>query len=107
MIVTALTVSDGTETRPTILDWMPELPCERPWTNFTDQVRDRSLAPGDELILLELTEYEDEIDFVTCRDHVRAALAPLSVHVEYTDIYNMTMPPRRKALAWFGRHSAI
>jgi hypothetical protein len=106
LIITAVTVTDGSSTRPTLLDWMPDLPAQRHWTNFTDQVRDRTLAPGGELVLLELTEDEDEEDFGACRDLARAALAPLTVNVEYTNIYNTVMPPRRKALSWFGRHGA-
>ena len=106
MIVTAVTVSDGASAKPTILDWMPELPGGRPWTNFAGDVRDRTLAPGSEIILLELTEYEGEKGFAKCRDKVRSALAPLTVNVEYTNIYNSVMPPRRKELSWFGRHNA-
>lgn len=107
MVITAVTVSNGSIAYPTILDWMPELPNARPWTNFTGEIRDRALAPGSELVLLELTEYEDEdeVDFAECRDIVRAALAPLNVNVEYTNIYNTVMPPRQKLLSWFGRHS--
>lgn len=106
MIVTAVTVSDGTVMLPTLLQCMPDLPEGRHWTNFTDQVRDRTIAPGGELVLLELTEVEGELDFASCRDPVRRALAPLTVNVEYTNVYNTVMPPRRKALSWFGRHSA-
>ncbi len=106
MIVTAVTVSDGTNAKPSILDWMPELPGGRLWTNFAGEVRDRTLAPGSEIILLELTEYEGEKNFAKSRDLVRSVLAPLAVNVEYTNIYNTVMPPRRKELSWFGRHNA-
>jgi hypothetical protein len=85
---------------------MPDLPNDRAWTDFTDEIRDRTLAPGSELVLLELTEYEGEEAFTECRDMVRAALSPLTVNVEYTNIYNTVMPPRQKALSWFGRHNA-
>lgn len=105
MIVTAVRVSDGASAKPTILDWMPDLPRERPWSNFADAIRDRTLAPGSEIILLELTEDEGEEGFAECRDLVRSALAPLTVNVEYTNIYNTVMPPRRKELSWFGRHN--
>jgi hypothetical protein len=106
MIVTAITISDGVNTKSTLLHWMPELPEARPWTDFTDEVRDRTLAPGSELVLLELTQYDGEERFDECRDLVRAALAALTVNVEYTNIYNTVMPPRRKSLTWFGRHCA-
>lgn len=104
MIVTAIVVSDGSSTRPTILAWMPELANDRHWNNFAGEIHDRTLAPGGELVLLELTEDEGEVDFAQYRDPVRAALAPLVVNVEYTNIYNSIMPPRRKPLSWFGRH---
>jgi len=106
LIVTAVVVSDGSSTRPTILAWMPELANDRTWNNFTGEVHDRTLAPGGELVLLELTKGEDEVDFAQYRDPVRAALAPLVVTVDYTNIYNSNMPPRRKPLSWFGRHGA-
>jgi hypothetical protein len=106
MIVTAITVSNGSSTRPTILAWMPQLANGRHWTDFTDEVHDRTLAPGGELVLLEITEDDGEIDFAQYRDPTRAALAPLTVNVEYTNIYNSVMPPRQKALSWFGRHGA-
>lgn len=107
MIVTAVTVSDGASAKPTILAWMPDLPKGRLWTNFTDVVRDRAIAPGRELVLLELTEDADEVGFDQCRTLVRAALKPLTVNVEYTDVYGNVMSPRRKELSWFGRHDVI
>ncbi len=74
--------------------------------NFAGNTAGRALSPGSEIILLELAEHEGEFGFAACRDLVRAALAPLTVNVEYTDVYNTTMPPLRKPLAWFGRHAA-
>lgn len=47
MIVTRVTVSDGSNVRPTVLAWMPNLPNDRPWTDFTDEIRDRTLAAND------------------------------------------------------------
>jgi hypothetical protein len=107
MIVTAVTVSDGVNAKPTFFAWMPDLPRGRLWTNFADEVRDRTMAPGRELVLLELTEYEGEVGFEQCREVVRAALKSLTVNVEYTDVYGNVMTPRRKELSWFGRHNAI
>jgi hypothetical protein len=104
MIMSAITVSDGSNTRPSLLEWMPHLPNGRAWKNFAGEVRDRTLRPGGELVLLELEECEGELDFAVCRNLVRSALASLTVNVEYTNIYNTVMPPRRKALSWFGRH---
>lgn len=106
MIVIAVTISDGKTTRPKLIDWMPDLPGSRAWTNFSDEIRDRTIRPGGEIILLELSEYEGEEGFGECRDMARAALAPLTVNVEYTDIYDTIMQPRRKALKWFSRRIA-
>ena len=104
MIVTCLTVSDGSSTHESLVDWMPSLPTGRPWTTFSNTLRNRSLLPGGEIVLLELTESDGEKGFAKCRDVVRAALSKLAVNVEYTDIYNTVLPPHRKALSWFGRH---
>ncbi len=104
MIVLALTVSDGKNTRETLIDWMPALPKQRPWNTFTHALQRRTLQAGAEITLLELTEYEGETSFSECRDKVRKALAPLTVNVEYTDIYETVMMPCQKSLEWFGRN---
>ena len=105
MIATAMIVSDGETTKDTIVDWMPKLPGGRKWTNFAG-ASDRTLSPGGEIVLLELTEKDGEEGFAACRELVRKALARLTVTVEYTNIYNTVMPPRQKKLEWFGRLKA-
>lgn len=102
LILKAITVSDGKDARSSLIDWMAPLPNDRPWTNYSKNFIQRSLAANSELCLLELTESEGEVDFARCRDVVRAVLARLTVNVEYTDIYGETMPPMRKKLDWFG-----
>ncbi len=104
MIIRCLTVSDGSSTHETLIDWMPPLPTGRLWTTFSHHLRNRTLLPGGEIVLLELTEGEGEKNFAKCLNIVRAALAPLTVNVEYTDIYNQVMKPHQKPLSWFGRH---
>lgn len=104
MIVSEVTVTDGSSAKNCLIEWMPELPAERLWTNFTHALRQRTLQAGAEIVLLELTEQEGEPNFDECRDLIRRHLAPLSVNVEYTDIYGSTMPPCKKSLSWFGRH---
>jgi hypothetical protein len=103
MIVTEVVVSDGSNAKHTIVDWMPDLPNDRAWTNFSNALRGRTLRPGSEIVLLELTEHEGEASFAPCREMVRVALARLTVNVEYTDIYNVVMQPHSKSLSWFGR----
>jgi hypothetical protein len=104
MLVKAVTVSDGKDAKPSLVDWMPPLKKGRLWNGYAGNVAGRALSPGSEIVLLELEEYEREEGFAVCRDAVRKALTPLTVNVEYTDIYNTVMPPYQKALTWFGRH---
>jgi hypothetical protein len=106
MIIKGVTVSDGKDAKSSVLDWMPELPNDHGWTTFSDDMLGRTLAPGSEIVLIELTEYEGEEEFASYRDLIRPALAPLTVNVEYTDIYNTAMKPTIKKLSWFGRHNA-
>jgi len=103
MIVTGVAVSDGSSTRASILEWMRDLPKGRPWTDFANEIRYLTIQPGGEIVLLELTDHEGDRDFARCRGLVRSALAPLTVHVKYTNIYNTPMPPTSKPLLWFGR----
>lgn len=105
MIVKEVTVCDGQITKSSVVEWMPALPTGRPWTTFSHALKDRTLQPASEIILLELTTYEGEQGFAQCRDLVRSTLAKLTVNVEYTDIYNKAMPIRSKSLSWFGRHN--
>ena len=103
MIITAVTVSDAKYTKDCLVEWMPDLPGGRPWNNFTHTLRHRTLQSGAVIVLLELTENEDARSFPMCRDLARKALAPLTIKVEYTDIYESVMNPCSKSLSWFGR----
>lgn len=104
MIITSVGVSNDESLKGCIVDWMPPLPNGRAWNTFSHDLKDRTLQPGSEIVLLELTEYDDEADFSVCREIVRSALAPLTVKVSYTDIYNKPMLIREKPLSWFGRN---
>ena len=63
MIVLAVTVSDGANARESLIEWMPALPPGRPWNTFTHALRHRTLQAGAEIVLLELTEHENEANF--------------------------------------------
>jgi len=104
MIIAAMSISDGVVSRPALVDWMPALPGGRPWTHFSHRLENRSLLAGGEIVLLELTEYEKEQDYFRCRDAVREALSPLTVLLQYTDVYGTVFPRYSKDLEWFGRH---
>lgn len=103
MLITALTVSDGSTTFPSLIDWMPPLLGQRAWNFFVGNIAGRAIAPCSEIILIELIEDDDDDDFAACRDTVRSALARLTIEVEYTDVFNTVIPKHSKSLAWFGR----
>ena len=104
MIVRRVHVNDGESLKESLVECMPELPPDMLWTNFVGQVSDRGLLPGSEIVLLQLDgEHADE-NFTQARDAIRDALAPLTVIVDYTDIYETTFKHYTKELAWFGRH---
>jgi hypothetical protein len=107
MIIKVITVGDGNSTKESLIDWMPQLPTGRPWTTFSHSLRNRSLLPAAEIVLLELTEVTGEVEFSLCRNSVREALSILTVNVEYSDIYNSSMDPQIKPLTWFGRHTTV
>lgn len=104
LIILGLTVSDGSSTKESLVKWMPSLPTQRAWTTFSHVLKNQTLLPGDEIVLLELTEYDGENSFEKCRVIVREALSKLIVNVEYSDIYNTVLPPHKKPLSWYGRN---
>jgi hypothetical protein len=104
MLVHSVTISNGVDTKKRLIDWMPPLPHGRLWTNFSHTLRHRTIQAGAEITLLELTEFDGEQNFAKCRDIVRKALSPLTVKVEYSDIYDSLMRPHIKPMSWFGRH---
>lgn len=104
LIVKAIHVGNGAHVEQTLIDWMPQLPGGMYWSTFVGSVIDRSITPGDEIILLELTGNHDDHAFVKARDSIRAALSPLTVIVEYTDVYDTIMKPHQKQLSWFARN---
>jgi hypothetical protein len=104
MMLLSLSVSDGETSALSIIELMPELPNGRVWTKFSHALVNRSLLPGGEIILLELTETQNEAGFPTVRDIVRAMLCKLTISISYTDVYNSIHPVYTKNLSWFGRN---
>lgn len=103
LAVTRLVAGNGAEVRSSILDWMPDLPDGIYWSNFAGKIDGRSLSPDRAIVLLELHGDATDGVFAAFRDEVRAALHPLTVNVEYTDVYESSLRPHRKSLEWFGR----
>jgi len=106
LLVIRLVVGDGKEIRGQLLDWMPDLPDGVTYASFSGVVDGRSIAPGNSIVLLDFVGDDQDTTFTTLRDELRAALAALTVNVEYTDVYDTVLSPHRKSLAWFGRHLA-
>ena len=106
LIIRAVSVSDGTESKDDVFSWMPVLPAGITWSNYSSIFADRTVLTGNELILLELDNRNKEFGaqkFNKFRDLCRAQLAPLTVCVTYTDVYDSRFEPRCRALDWFSR----
>lgn len=104
MLVKRVHVGDGMQVKESLVEWMPDLPAGLLWSNFVGPVSDRSLLPGSEIVLLELSGDHNDKAFRAARDAARSALERLTVMVEYTDVYESSFKPCTKELKWFGRH---
>jgi hypothetical protein len=93
----------GQQISDRIIGAMPELPGDYPWTNFVGNISGRAISAKDSIILIQLDGDPDNDAFNKIRTEVRKALAPLSVKVEYKNIYDQGMPARRD-LNWFARN---
>lgn len=89
--------------RKTLVECMPDLK-DRHWTNFSGVVDGRTLLPGDEIVLIELTAEQGEVDFRVSRDSARNSLSNVQITVNYSDIYGSKFENYKKSLSWFGRN---
>ncbi len=103
LIVRDLHVTDGSGIKESLIDWMPDLPDPLLWTNFAGPMKNRSLLPGSEVVLLEFTGDPTDQAFTNARDRVRSVLNRLTVVVQYTDIYDSRFGSHTQDLSWFGR----
>jgi hypothetical protein len=88
-----------------LVSYMPTLPDDLCWSNFSSGYV-RSIAAGDELILLELKVRPARPSEAKVRDACRKALSEITVCVEYSDIYNSQFPAEVRDLNWFDRRLA-
>ena len=86
-----------------LIDCMPDLN-GRHWTNFSGTIDGRTLLPGKEIVLVELTAEPKEVNFSTPRDLARLALSETQIFVSYSDIYESEFPQYTKSLSWFRRN---
>lgn len=103
LIISKLVVSGSHDAKDNLIEWMPELPSGRLWDTFVREFPGRSLAPGREIILLQLRGDVEDSGFREARELCRTALKALKVTLHYTDIYERSMPPAQRSLSWFGR----
>lgn len=86
-----------------LIDCMPDLN-GRHWTNFSGEIDGRTLLPGNEIVLVELTAEPGESHFSISRDLARLALSETKILVSYSDIYKSNFPQYTKGLSWFRRN---
>jgi hypothetical protein len=93
-------ITEGHSESSALFRHMPSI--SRPWNDFTGDIAGRTVFPNDHIVLIELTQYKNEIDFAEMRDKVRLALSKLSLSIRYTDIYKSKFPTCNRKLDWFG-----
>lgn len=103
LIVNSVEVENGSQTKDSVIDWMPDLPTGIYWDTFLGKVNARSVPPGGQIILLQLNGDPSEPRFMEARDMCRAILSELTVVIKYTDIYGSKISTYRTDLSWFGR----
>jgi hypothetical protein len=101
LILKSIMVIGAADPAKPLIDAMPDLPPDDliALRYFASDPNGRSIrAAGGEIILLRLRytgEKEFKNRFNTPRDTIRAALAPLTLHVQYTDIYKNPFETKR------------
>lgn len=104
LIIKSVQVKKELQVHESLVDCMPSLPDGMYWATFVGPVKNRSLLPGNEIKLLELTGNHTKSEFKKVRDECRAALCQLTVVLEYTDVYGSAFEVHDKQLSWFGRN---
>lgn len=102
MRIKTVTITNATgRTHPDLLSHMPPLPTGVYWTNFHGNANGAYVEPGKHLELLLLEgDYNNRV-FREARDSIRLALATLTVHVQYEDLYGEKMVSVERTLSWF------
>jgi hypothetical protein len=109
MVIKSITIIGAANPSEPLINAMPDLPRNDlvTWRHFAGDSTGRSIrAGGGELVLLHLRDNGDEASedlFALARDTIRAALGPLRLCVEYTDIYEKQFVTER-SLGYFLRN---
>ena len=104
MIIDKLEVlADKVVLADNIIDLMPTPPKDIFWDDFIKILAGRILAPGEEKVLIKLSDDSENKVFEDFRDEVRKKLAPLIVRVQYKGVYDKKTSSHERSLDWFGR----
>jgi hypothetical protein len=107
MIVDRIQITEtktGRETSSSIIAAMPKLPDGYAWVTFVEDISGRAIPAGENITLIQLDGDPSNDGFKKVRTQVRKALAPLSVKVEYENVYENKMPPVHRDMDWFARN---
>lgn len=103
LIIKRLVVVGAQDPNAPLIDAMPQLLPKATWSGFVGSIEDRSITPGGELKLIDLSSTSPNGHFLLSRDQVREALGKLELVVEFTDIYGSKLPRYSRSLKWFHR----
>lgn len=106
MIVKTVAVNKVGEqqTKHSIIDFMPGLPKNRPWTTYVPDIAGRALSANDHITLIALEGDTRDKGYVSARQAVRKALSSLSIKIDYENIYEEKMKPAFRNLDWFAEN---
>ncbi len=104
LLVGNFSASKGGEVFADLISIMPESPDPFFWAHFSSKLVDRSVLPGEEIILLDLRGEPKLKKFATYRDKCREVLADVAMQLSYTDMYGSQFAPLNQTMEWFGRH---
>lgn len=88
-------------THSSIIDAFGGLANKLIWDAFTSKIDGRALAPNTGIILVKASFSPTQNE---TRSAVRSALAEMTLHLSYKDIYGRLQSPTKESLLWFARH---
>jgi hypothetical protein len=101
LLIENFTVQSAQSTHKRLIDAFAGLAEKVTWDTFTDTLDGRALAPNKEFVLVKATFDHSQEDI---KAMIRAALAKMTLHVSYKDIYGRSQPAVTESLSWFARH---
>lgn len=96
LLIKKLIFKNSFEESSTLIEMMPNI--NQPWSTYTECVDGWTIPVGGQLIILRLYPATNEVKTL-----VRKKLSPITVYLEYSDIYNNKFYDER-SLNFFSRH---